>query len=89
MTDPTVEHMIVEVSGLPGNTDFDFFVIQVPTAPFGLSWYQGDIETSNFRSWPVRCGSSFRKGPRRFTASDMSPAGCRMAACPDIPARAI
>ena len=48
MTDPTVEHMIVEVSGLPGNTDFDFFVIQVPTAPFGLSWYQGDIETSNF-----------------------------------------
>jgi hypothetical protein len=41
-----VERMIVEVSGLPGNTDFDFFVIQVPTAPFGLSWYQGDIETN-------------------------------------------
>ena len=33
------------VSGLPPNTDFDFFVIQVPNAPFGLSWYQGDIET--------------------------------------------
>src|SRR5215472_14426263 len=42
-----VEEMHVEVSGLPKNTDFDVFVIQVPTAPFGLSWYQGDIETSS------------------------------------------
>jgi hypothetical protein len=33
------------VAGLPRNTDFDFFVIQVPNAPFGLSWYQGDIDT--------------------------------------------
>lgn len=40
-----VEKMRVEVSGLPPNTNFDFFVIQVPKAPFGLSWYQGDIET--------------------------------------------
>ena len=40
-----VETMIVHAEGLPPNTDFDFFVIQVPTAPFGLSWYQGDIET--------------------------------------------
>ena len=40
-----VELMNVTVSGLPPNTDFDFFVIQVPNAPFGLSWYQGDIET--------------------------------------------
>jgi hypothetical protein len=40
-----VEVMTVLVSGLPANTDFDFFVIQVPNAPFGLSWYQGDIET--------------------------------------------
>ncbi|MBV9488461.1 MAG: hypothetical protein JO069_01890, partial [Verrucomicrobia bacterium] len=30
----------------PPNTDFDFFVIQVPNLPFGLSWYQGDIETN-------------------------------------------
>jgi hypothetical protein len=41
-----VEDMLVQVSGLPPNTDFDFFVIQLPTAPFGLSWYQGDIETN-------------------------------------------
>jgi hypothetical protein len=41
-----VEVMTVKVFGLPPNTDFDFFVIQQPTAPFGLSWYQGDIETN-------------------------------------------
>jgi len=40
-----VEVMEVFVAGLPPNTDFDFFVIQKPNAPFGLSWYQGDIET--------------------------------------------
>jgi len=40
-----VEVMKVKVEGLPPNTDFDFFVIQVPLAPFGLAWYQGDIET--------------------------------------------
>ena len=41
-----VEIMKVKVWGLPPNTDFDFFVIQVPNAPFGLAWYQGDIETN-------------------------------------------
>ena len=41
-----VEKMRVRVKGLPPNTEFDFFVIQVPNAPFGLSWYQGDIETN-------------------------------------------
>ena len=39
-----VEVMNVKVEGLPAKTEFDFFVIQVPNAPFGLSWYQGDIE---------------------------------------------
>jgi hypothetical protein len=43
----SVEIMDVIVSGLSPNTDFDFFVIQVPKAPFGLSWYQGDIETDS------------------------------------------
>jgi hypothetical protein len=40
-----IERMRVDVAGLPPNTDFDFFVIQIPHGPFGLSWYQGDIET--------------------------------------------
>jgi len=41
-----VEVMTVVVRGLPANTDFDFFVIQVPNGPFGMSWYQGDIVTN-------------------------------------------
>ena len=40
-----VERLTLRAHGLPPNTDFDFFVIQVPNAPFGLSWYQGDFET--------------------------------------------
>ena len=40
-----VERMDVDVAGLPPHTEFDFFVLQLPTAPFGLAWYQGDIET--------------------------------------------
>lgn len=40
-----VEIMDVSLQGLRPNTEFDFFVIQVPKAPFGVSWYQGDIQT--------------------------------------------
>jgi hypothetical protein len=40
-----VEEMEVKVEGLPPDTGFDLFVIQVPGAPFGLAWYQGDIQT--------------------------------------------
>jgi hypothetical protein len=41
-----VEVMDVSVQGLPPKTEFDVFVTQVPNAPFGLAWYQGDIETN-------------------------------------------
>jgi hypothetical protein len=41
-----VESMHVEASGLPANTDFDVFVIQLPNAPFGLAWYQGDLQSN-------------------------------------------
>jgi hypothetical protein len=43
-----VERMQVSIDGLPPNTNFDFFVIQKPGAPFGLAWYQGDIETDEY-----------------------------------------
>jgi hypothetical protein len=32
---------------LPPNTSFSVFIIQAPTAPFGLSWYQGDFDTND------------------------------------------
>jgi hypothetical protein len=41
----SVENLHVEVAHLKPKTDFDLFIIQVPNAPFGLSWYQGDIQT--------------------------------------------
>jgi hypothetical protein len=45
ISDGTAENMAIAASGLPPNTDFDLFVIQVPNSPFGMSWYQGDVET--------------------------------------------
>lgn len=41
------EQMHILVTNLPRNVDFDVFLIQVPNAPFGLSWYQGDIQTNS------------------------------------------
>jgi len=35
----------VTVNDLPPNTNFEFFVIQVPHSPFGVAWYQGEIRT--------------------------------------------
>jgi hypothetical protein len=42
-----VETMKVWASHLPKNTDFDLFVIQVPNTPFGISWYQGDLNSDS------------------------------------------
>ena len=43
--DGTAQDLYIAARGLPPKTDFDFFVIQVPKAPFGMSWYQADVET--------------------------------------------
>lgn len=40
-----VERMTIVATGLPRNTDFDLFVIQLANGPFGLSWYQGDMDS--------------------------------------------
>ncbi len=42
------EKMVVKAWGLKPKTEFDLFVIQVPDLPFGLSWYQGDLETDKY-----------------------------------------
>ncbi len=33
------QRMDVSVDGLPPDTEFSVFVLQVPTGPFGMSWY--------------------------------------------------
>jgi hypothetical protein len=48
------EVMTVDVDGLPPNTNFDFFVIQQPNAPFGMAWYQSDIETDQYGHGSVK-----------------------------------
>ncbi len=40
------EKMVVRASGLPHRIEMDLFLIQTPDAPFGMSWYQGDLETN-------------------------------------------
>jgi len=41
-----VEILDLEVSHLAPNTTYSFFVIQVPDKPFGIGWYNGEIETN-------------------------------------------
>jgi len=57
--------MFIFASGLPPKTDFDFFVIQVPTAPFGLAWYQGDVQTDEE-------GNAFQHFRGRFSVETFS-----------------
>lgn len=40
------DKMVVSVSGLPANTGFDLFIIELPNKPFGVAWYQTDVETN-------------------------------------------
>jgi hypothetical protein len=42
----SVEVMEVALLGLPPESEFALFVTQLPKAPFGLAWYQGDIQTN-------------------------------------------
>jgi hypothetical protein len=39
--------MDVTLRNAAPNTGFTLFVIQQPNAPFGVSWYQGDLDTDN------------------------------------------
>ena len=42
--------MEVSISGMPANADFDLFVIQQPNKPFGVSWYQTDVNADRHGS---------------------------------------
>jgi hypothetical protein len=41
------DELTIHVNGLAPNTGYDLFVTQLPKAPFGISWYQSDLETNN------------------------------------------
>ena len=51
--------MDVTLRNMPANTGFTLFVLQRPNAPFGVSWYQGDIETDATGTGSVRVKGIF------------------------------
>jgi hypothetical protein len=53
--------MKVRVSGLAPNTGYDLFVIQLPNKPFGISWYQSDLQTDSTGEGSVTVKGIFNK----------------------------
>jgi len=62
--------MVVTVSGMPANTGFDLFVIQQPGKPFGVSWYQTDIQANS-----TGTGSATVRGVFDSETFSVSPGG--------------
>jgi hypothetical protein len=48
------ETLTLTASGLPPKTGFDLFIIQVPNAPFGVSWYQSDLQSDSHGNASVK-----------------------------------
>lgn len=63
--------MTVSVSGLAPNTGYDLFVIQLPNKPFGISWYQSDLETDGHGNGSVSVRGIFNV--ETFTVSPGGP----------------
>jgi hypothetical protein len=62
--------MKVSISGMPAHTGFDLFVIQQPLAPFGVSWYQTDVNAGGHGS-----GSATVRGVFDVETFSVSPGG--------------
>jgi hypothetical protein len=62
--------MVVSISGMPANTGFDLFVIQEPAKPFGISWYQTDIQANS-----TGAGSATVRGVFDSETFSVSPGG--------------
>jgi|SRR5579859_1174955 len=62
--------MVVTVTGMPANAGFDLFVIQQPAKPFGVSWYQTDIQANS-----TGTGSATVRGVFDSQTFSVSPGG--------------
>ena len=62
--------MKVTLTGMPASTGFDLFVIQQPGPPFGVSWYQSDIQTNVYGT-----GSATVRGVFDSETFSVSPGG--------------
>lgn len=43
-----VDKMTIKATGLVPKSEYDVFLTQLPNAPFGVSWYQGDLESDQY-----------------------------------------
>jgi hypothetical protein len=62
--------MKVTLHGMPKNSGFDLFVIQQPNKPFGISWYQSDVNVGRNGN-----GSATVKGIFDSETFSVSPGG--------------
>ncbi len=53
--------MTISVRGLPARTGFDLFGIQTPNTPFGVAWYQSDLQTDRHGKGTVVVKGIFNK----------------------------
>ncbi len=53
--------MDVTLHNMPADTGFALFVLQRPNSPFGVSWYQGEIETDATGTGTVRVRGIFSR----------------------------
>jgi len=53
--------MKITVHNLPKKTGFDLFVIQTPNKPFGVAWYQTDVETDSHGNGTATVQGVFNK----------------------------
>ena len=64
------DKMRITLHGMPPRTSFDLFVIQQPTKPFGVSWYQTDVNVGRHGS-----GSATVRGVFDSETFSVSPGG--------------
>jgi hypothetical protein len=62
--------MKVSIHGMPAKAGFDLFVIQQPLAPFGVSWYQTDVDANQYGN-----GSAVVQGVFDVETFSVSPGG--------------
>lgn len=62
--------MKISTHGMPSNAGFDLFVIQQPLAPFGVSWYQTDVNANQYGD-----GSATVRGVFDVETFSVSPGG--------------
>lgn len=59
--------MLVSIHGMPHGAEFDLFVIQQPAKPFGISWYQTDVNADQHGNGTATVRGIFDK--ETFTVS--------------------